>query len=123
MSSFVACGKCGREWTDRESFLDDPALEILGYQVNFRDLGRGMFMFNHDCQSTLSVPVEPFMDLYSGTIFRDKKTGTESCPGYCLHRDNLRPCPAECNCAFVREVIQVVRGRQAKTGTGKGQRQ
>lgn len=33
----------------------------------------------------------------------------DDCPGYCLHADELAPCPASCECAFVRDVLQLVR--------------
>jgi hypothetical protein len=42
-------------------------------------------------------------------MVEERKTGTEECPGYCLHQDELQPCPARCECAYVREIIQIIR--------------
>jgi len=112
-TTFKACPCCGRRWPTRESFLEDAALEIIGYQVNFRFLELGLFLFNHhECRTTLSVRADEFLDLYQGPVFEDRKTGSSECPGHCLHADELSRCPAACECAFVREVLQLVRRRQ-----------
>lgn len=34
---------------------------------------------------------------------------TDKCSDYCLNKDDLRPCPVECECAYVREVIQIIK--------------
>lgn len=107
---FKECGCCHLIWEDRDSFLSDPGIELVGYQVDFRDLTMGLFLLNHtDCGSTLAIRAEAFRDLYDGPVFMERKTGSESCPGHCLHHDNLEPCPAACECAYVRETIQVVK--------------
>jgi hypothetical protein len=107
--SFKTCNKCGAEWADREAFLADPDLRLIGYQVDFADLKAGLFMFNHSCRTTLAFRAEVFADLYSGPIFGERRTGGPDCLGYCLHREELRPCPAKCECAFVREILNVVK--------------
>ena len=66
-------------------------------------------MFNHSCKATLSMHANAFWDLYQGTFFTDRATGNDQCPGYCLHPDELSPCPAQCECAFVREILQVIK--------------
>jgi hypothetical protein len=113
-AEFKKCPCCGQVWPDRESFLSDTALEVIGYQVNFRHLELGLFLFNHsECRTTLSVRAGDFIDLYEGPIFESRETGSESCPGYCLHSEEMAPCPTACECAFVRDVLQDVRERQA----------
>ena len=106
---FSVCPNCNVSWQDRETFLDDKDVEIIGYQVHFKDLTAGLFMFNHACKGTFTVEVSAFEDLYNGPVFSERATGSESCPGHCLHKDMLEPCPAQCECAFVREIIQVLR--------------
>ncbi len=90
----------------RDEFINDPGITLVGYQVDFNKLEAGFFLFNHSCQDTLAVTVDNFKSMYSGPIFRERKTGGESCPGHCLHQDNLSPCPAKCECAFVRDIMQ-----------------
>ena len=107
--AFKTCSLCGFEWPTRESFLKDPALEVIGYQVNFEALKLGFFLFNHSCRATLSVRAKAFWDLYEGPIYKDRATGSKQCPEYCLFEDELSPCPAECECAFVREILQVIK--------------
>ncbi|MFH1981591.1 MAG: hypothetical protein ABIL58_07100 [Pseudomonadota bacterium] len=105
---FKNCPICSRCWPTREAFLADPDLSYLGYQVHFKALTTGLFFFNHKCKTTLALEVRQFQDLYDGPVFSERKTGTDECPGHCLHRDNLEPCPAQCECAFVRELIQII---------------
>lgn len=108
-SVFKKCPMCGFPWQSRDSFLSDPYIEIIGYQVCFEELKAGFFLFNHSCAGTLAVPVDAFEDLYDGPVYEERKTETEECPRYCLRREELAACPARCECAFVREIIQLVR--------------
>ncbi len=105
---FKTCAVCGFVWPTRKDFLTDTAVEIIGYQVNFDALTLGIFLFNHSCANTLAVPAGAFKDLYDGPIFAIRATGTEQCPGYCLRQNELRPCPAQCECAYVRQIIQII---------------
>jgi hypothetical protein len=57
----------------------------------------------------LSVPAGLFFDLHEGAIFERRTTEHKSCPRYCLREEDLRPCPTTCECAFVREILQVIR--------------
>ena len=106
---FKKCPNCGFEWSSRRDFLDDPTLEIIGYQANFEELAAGIFLFNHSCHGTLAIPSGRFEDLYQGPIFARRAEDSEECPGYCLQEEELEPCPVECECAYVREIIQTIR--------------
>jgi hypothetical protein len=110
MNAFKICPHCGKIWSNRAEFLEDPGLEVIGYQADFKAIECGLFLFNHhDCKTTLAVPVERFKDLNNAPFFREQKTGSEDCPGYCLSQDELEPCPAECACVWVRNVLQIIR--------------
>lgn len=115
---FKTCTCCGFGWAAREAFLSDKRVSLLGYQVDFSELKAGFFLFNHDCRTTLALPVALFTDLYEGPVFTERRTGSEECPGYCLRMNELRPCPVHCECAFVREVLQTLKnwpkGRRRK---------
>jgi hypothetical protein len=106
---FKKCPLCGFAWQSRSSFLSDSGIEMIGYQPHFEDLIAGFFLFNHSCDGTLAILVESFEDLYDGPVYEERKTGTDECPEYCLHQEELARCPARCECAFVREIIQVVK--------------
>ena len=83
---------------------------MIGYQVNFDQLDLGFFLFNHlKCGTTLGISAGSFKDLYNGPVFSERLTGTEKCREYCLHEYQLDPCPATCECAYVREILQIVR--------------
>ncbi|MFZ2655821.1 MAG: hypothetical protein WAX69_12900 [Victivallales bacterium] len=105
---FKKCSGCGASWSDRSLFLSDPKVSLVGYQVHFQDLELGLFLFNHECGSTISIEAKNFTDLYKGPVFKDKKTGTGQCGGLCLHSEELSPCPARCECAYVREVLSII---------------
>jgi hypothetical protein len=110
MNAFKTCPHCGKTWPDRAVFLEDPGLEVIGYQVDLEAIERGLFLFNHhDGKTTLAVPAGRFKDLHHAPFFSERKTGSESCPGYCLRLHELEPCPAECACAWVRDVLQIIR--------------
>lgn len=107
---FKKCPNCGFTWATRDLFLSDTQLDLIGYQTNFKDLTAGLFYFNHACKGTLAIQAYLFGDLYRGPIFEKRATNGEACPGYCLYREELRPCPVECECAYVREIIQIIKG-------------
>lgn len=107
MKAFKICPNCGHLWVERDAFINDPEVSIVGYQVHFEDLKAGFFLFNHSCNTTFALKVEDFQDLYAGPVFEERKTGSDECPGFCLKEHSLEPCKAKCECAFVREIIQI----------------
>ena len=107
---FKTCSNCGRPWSGRGSFLSDPAVELVGYQSFLEELELGLFLFNHcDCGTTLAIPAGAFSDLHDGPVFNERLTGSEACQGFCQQRRSLEACPNRCECAWVRDVLQVVR--------------
>ena len=117
---FKICSKCGTRWDSRESFMEDPAISLVGYQVNFIELQLGLILFNHQCKTTIAIEAEAFMDLYKGEVYTERLTGNEECPGYCLHKSELRRCPLKCECASVREVVHIL-GNWPKKGGASSQ--
>jgi hypothetical protein len=105
---FKTCPMCGFVWPEKASFLNDPTLKIVGYQVNFDEPMGGLFLFHHICGTSLAIKAEAFQDLYDGPMFTERMMGTKECGGNCLHKDDLRSCPVKCECAYVREIMQVV---------------
>ncbi len=111
MKPFMTCPNCGFIWPTRKAFLSDDNVFVVGYQVNFVDLKAGFFLFNHICGTTFTLDVRVFADLYHGPVFHERLTGGDSCPSHCLHSSNTEPCPAECECAYVREIIQILKNK------------
>ena len=109
MADFKICPNCKHVWENRADFINDPDVQIIGYQVHFEALETGFFLFNHSCGTTFALEVGPFKDMYSGPIFQDRATGSDKCPGYCLHENNLDSCPVRCECAYVREIVQMLK--------------
>jgi hypothetical protein len=94
---------------DRETFLEDPQVVLTGYQVNFTVLKSGLFLFNHlECKTTLTLKAELFVDMYSGPIFTERLKDTEECSEHCLYENNILPCPAKCECAYVRQIVDII---------------
>jgi hypothetical protein len=84
-SCFKVCTVCGRAWPDRQSFLSDPDITVGGYQVHFKELELGFFLFNHEtCRNTLAAPVADFRDLYDGG---------RRMPGLLPARERIAPLP------------------------------
>ena len=86
--------------------MADGNISIIGYQANFDNLESGHLYFNHNCNNTIVLSTDQFSDLYEGPTFAERKTGTQACPQYCLKKDELKQCQAECECAYVRNIIQ-----------------
>ena len=106
---YKSCPNCGLVWPRRSDLLGDPEIELVGYQVNFKHLETGIILFNHSCRGTLALYAADFRDLYNGPVFSQKATGSDQCPGHCQHQGDLRPCPAQCECAFVRQILQIIK--------------
>lgn len=112
---FKQCPMCRHTWHNREDFLADSSLEMNGYTADFESLEYGLFYFTHEvdgCGSTLAMYSSDFLDLYKGQRYDEQRTGKEDCPGYCHEREQLARCDALCECAFVREVIDIIIHKQ-----------
>jgi len=106
---FKRCTMCEHCWTTQEDFLADPDLYMIGYQANFERLSAGYLLFTHSCGTTIAVAVKNFRALYSGEMFATRATGSTACAGFCTRQGSLEPCPAECECAFVRDIMQTIK--------------
>lgn len=107
--NFKQCKFCGHKWGDLNDFLGDREIDLVGYQVNFDVLSAGLFLFNHSCGARLAMPVSPFNGLHGGQIFKNRATGSSECPDHCLYQDRLDTCPVECECAFVRDILYIIK--------------
>ena len=109
---FKECPHCNHKWPDRETFLADETLSLIGYQANFVNLEAGFFLFNHnipECGTSLAIEAGEFKDLHNGPIYQERMTGKPECPGYCKQTQILDPCANKCECAYVRNVLQIVK--------------
>ena len=95
------CTVCNQEWHTVTDFLNDPEIEIIGYQSKFEELEDGYFLFNHNCATTLAIPVDAFSHLRNGQVFTENKAGKKDCPGYCIQKWELGTCRNSCECRWV----------------------
>jgi hypothetical protein len=110
ISKFKKCTMCSETWRTREDFLSDSNLIVKGYTANFNHLELGIFLFDHNlCKTTLTIKASEFTDLYDGPAYDTRLTGSENCPGYCLDNNELRICPAKCECAYIREILGIMK--------------
>jgi hypothetical protein len=110
MTVFKTCSCCDIPWYTRDEFLHDGNIELVGYQANFCQLELGYFLFNHlTCESTIAIPAGLFKDMYAGPVFDQRLTNTEVCQGFCKDIKALEPCGEKCECAYVREIMQIIR--------------
>ncbi len=107
---FKICKSCGYQWKTRETFLSDPNVEVLGYQIFFSNLKLGVFLFNHSCHTTLAVEADLLLNLYKGSFHYERKPGkARSCPGVCMNENFLSPCSDECRCAFISKMLNILK--------------
>lgn len=101
---------CNYIWHNRKQFLSDNNIVITGYMANPSALDLGIFTFNHlICKGTFSVRAGYFLDLYEHEIYGESHFGSDKCLGKCMDHDNLEACPVKCECAYVRQVIQIIK--------------
>ena len=105
---FKRCKVCNHKWRDRDSFILDPAIELIGYQAKPDNLNRGMYLFTHECGTTLAVYVENFLDLYKGPKYSLSMESNNKCPGYCRIEDELSDCGLECSCVHFRKIMTIM---------------
>jgi hypothetical protein len=111
---FKQCPNCQEVWETREVFISDNQLELNGYKSDFEELDYGLFFFTHqksNCHSTMAIEIKDFKSLYTGTIYPARLTKSDACPRYCIDRDQLDRCDAHCECAYVREIMQILKGQ------------
>jgi hypothetical protein len=107
---FKKCTCSASPWITRDEFLQDENTQLVGYQANFSHLELGYFLFNHlTCKTTIAIPAGLFKDLYAGPVFSQRLTGSEVCHGYCKEMEVLEPCENQCECAYIREIVQLIR--------------
>jgi hypothetical protein len=110
MDFFKKCSCCEIPWFTRDEFIQDGQIELVGYQANFCQLELGYLLFNHlNCESTIAVHAGLFKDLYSGPIFGQRLTDSEVCQGLCKDSVALETCDQKCECAYIREILQIIR--------------
>jgi len=115
--TFKTCPCCGTVWERRRDFLSDPAVTIVGYQPHFEDLELGFFLFNHsECGSTVSLQVSDLSSLFPGPVFSEARAEWSDWPEFCLRADELRSCPVQCECAYVRDMIELIESRDTPDG-------
>ncbi len=110
--AFKICSNCDTVWNTREDFLSDPDIELAGYQVAYRDLEAGLFFFRHmkdGCYTTLALEVKDFTDLSDRPVLSAHGKPPAGCPGFCVRKDSLEVCPEECECVWVRDILQLIR--------------
>ena len=108
-AKFKICSNCQEHWESFDAFIQDPRIEVVGYMPIFDDLGNGLFLFNHDCGTTLACRVALFKHLYNGPFYQVNRKEESECPGYCQNKTDFSPCPVKCSCAFVRETLQIIK--------------
>ena len=109
---FKHCATCQFDWPSRDFFLADPAVTLIGYMPHFENLKLGLFLFNHvspSCGTTLAVSAGAFTDIYQGEGFTEDLYGSPGCLGLCDRWLDTSRCTQKCECAFIREVMQVVK--------------
>ena len=115
---FKLCPTCSKPWETLEDFLTDSELELSGYQVNFADLKGGLFYFTHlpnNCGTTLAIAVNEFVSLSTRPMLTSHTDKPACCPDLCVRQGALDPCPVECECIWVREIMQTIRNWKKQT--------
>jgi hypothetical protein len=120
VSYFSRCPGCGLEWTLRDELLNDDDVLLTGHIATFESLMIGWLQFRHEkpeCDSTFTVEVGKFIDLYDGPQYGERKAGLDECPRHCFDPANLELCEVQCEFSYVRNILQLVREKQPEPAT------
>nr|WP_320116774.1 hypothetical protein [uncultured Desulfuromonas sp.] len=112
---FKICPCCLEVWQTRDDFLDDPFLQLNGYKADFAKLEYGLFFFTHQkegCHSTMALEVLDFLDLNRGTVCEQAQDYAAKCPRSCREKRKLNQHHDLCECAFARDVCELVKQRR-----------
>ncbi len=109
---FKICPTCSEKWDMIEALLADPLIELIGYQVNMAVLEEGLFYFLHHrekCGTTMAIPVAAFKGLSDRPFLAPRAAERpEGCTGLCLRKGEMGACPQNCECNWVREIMQTI---------------
>lgn len=111
-TSFKACPNCGFVWKSRNDFITSNEISLVGYQPDFCNLDKGLFLFNHTgkkCGTTMAIRVGEFLDFYIKPKSDKPMINTDECEQKCLDQNNFERCTVECKYAHVRELMQFFR--------------
>lgn len=106
---FKTCAMCNHVWEQPEDLILDPSLDLRGYQAVYDEPELGLFLMLHrhpDCGTTIAVRAGLLKEFFHGEIPATRNMGRPTCPRHCLDIWNLRPCSAECDMGWVRDILQ-----------------
>lgn len=110
--AFKVCPKCSKNWSTLNDFLNDDALILNGYQANLKNLESGLLLFTHmveGCKTTMGLYVSGFSHLYNGVRYPENKALSAECPRFCIDEKRLDRCDVFCECAYAREIVNIVK--------------
>jgi hypothetical protein len=106
---FKSCPTCSENWATRDEMVADPQVSFAGYQAFVRDGVLGLFLFNHlSCGTTMALSAKQFEDLKKTGIYQQSAGHEKKAVSHCLTSQSDEPCPKQCECAFVQEVIDTI---------------
>jgi hypothetical protein len=107
---FRYCPVCSVLWTWQSQFLSDPEVRFLGFRPAATPESLCLMLFNHSpCDTRMAFALETFAELTAVPILSPSCATTHKNEDYCLARQELRPCPTLCVCAFVYSVSEAIR--------------
>jgi len=122
-SELKICGSCRHVWPDWRSFVQDPAVRLLGLQAVPGLPDANLLVFEHRCGSSVSVLARRLRHLLSAEDQAAENPllfGTETCSGHCRVIEDLASCDRPCANARDRRLAILIaaakKGEQTRLG-------
>ena len=108
---FRMCGACKHAWPTWHSFVLDPAVRLLGLQVQITNPDFNVLIFEHCCGSSVSILTPRLRHLLPEPELAKPPAllmGTEQCRGHCRSLEDYEACDRPCSNARDRTLILLI---------------
>jgi hypothetical protein len=104
------CPSCGKRWDTPCELLQDPEVQLSGYQPALSAHKSGLLLFLHrPCGTTMALDLLLVNDLVGKPILASCGGAEREAAALCLSREEGQPCPNLCVCEFVATAIATVK--------------
>ncbi len=98
-------------WPSLAAILDDPEVELQGYQPSITPSHSGLVLFRHNrCGTTMALDLPSLETCATARAAKLPPGEVKAPPTICLGMQEGLPCPPDCVCGTVASILEGVQG-------------